>query len=66
MSMGKIPVLFVFFNRPETTGRSFESIRKYKPARLYLASDGPRRDRDGESAVVENLRKEILSRIDWD
>ena len=66
MSMGKIPVLFVFFNRPETTGRSFESIRKYKPARLYLASDGPRRDRDGESAVVENLRKEILSRIDWE
>lgn len=64
--MEKVPVLFCFFNRPSIALLSFESIRKYKPTKLYLASDGPRPNKEGESVVVENLRQEILSRIDWD
>ena len=36
------PVLFLIFNRPDTTERVFEEIRKAQPPRLYIAADGPR------------------------
>jgi hypothetical protein len=36
------PVLFLVFNRPDTTQQVFEVIRKKKPAKLYVAADGPR------------------------
>ena len=38
----KTPVLFLIFNRPETTYQVFSSIKKAKPSRLYVAADGPR------------------------
>lgn len=60
-----IPVLFLIFNRPDTTLRVFEAIRTARPPRLYIASDGPRAHRDGEGDVVRALRSEILARIDW-
>ena len=65
-AMDKVPVLFVFFNREATAIRSFEKIRKYQPARLYLASDGPRVGKQGESDIVLGLREKILSMVDWD
>jgi hypothetical protein len=43
----------------------FEVIRKIKPRRLYLASDGPRSDRHDEWEKVDHVRK-IISKIDWD
>jgi hypothetical protein len=64
--MRKVPVLFVFFNRPDTALQSFASIRRYRPDRLYLASDGPRQHVEGESAVVKGLRDKILSMVDWE
>ena len=36
------PVLFLVFNRLDTTKQVFEEIRKAKPHRLYICSDGPR------------------------
>lgn len=59
-------VLFLIFNRPETTKRVFEEVRKAKPPRLYIASDGPRSEKSSETEIVEKLRKTILSAIDWD
>lgn len=56
----------MIFNRPDETGRTFEVIRAAKPRKLYLSSDGPRDSRPGEATVVENLRKDLVSRIDWD
>ena len=38
------PVLFLIFNRPETTQQVFPAIRKAKPPRLYVAADEPRSD----------------------
>ena len=37
----KTTVLFMVFNRPDTTKQVFEAIRKAKPSRLYVAADGP-------------------------
>lgn len=60
-----VPVVFNFFNRIDTALSVFESIRKAKPQKLYLVSDGPRRNREGEQNKVEQIRSEIESRIDW-
>lgn len=66
MKTSKIPpVLFIIFNRRDTALKSFDAIRHAKPSKLYIASDGPRVDRDGESAIVEATRNTILSAVDW-
>lgn len=59
-------VLFLVFNRLDTTKEVFAQIRQAKPPRIYLASDGARKDKDGELEVVENIRDYILKNIDWD
>lgn len=58
------PVLFLIFNRPDTTSKVFEEIRKVKPKRLYVAADGPRHHIEGESVRVEKVR-EIAMKVDW-
>ena len=61
-----IPILFLIFNRLDTTKQVFEIIRKAAPQNLYIASDGPRNDREGESKRVESVREYVLKSIDWD
>jgi hypothetical protein len=61
----KAPVLFLIFNRPDTTMRVFEAIRNARPPRLYVASDGPRDSRPTERAVVTALRDQVLAAVDW-
>ncbi len=38
-------VLFLVFNRLDTTKQVFDAIRKAKPPRLYVAADGARETR---------------------
>lgn len=59
------PILFITFNRPEETFRVLERISKVKPAKLYIASDGARKNVDNEAIIVSDLRNFILSKIDW-
>jgi len=59
------PVLFLVFNRLETTKQVFEMIRKVAPQKLYLASDGPRDNRVGEKEKVEEVRNYVLKSMDW-
>ena len=60
------PVLFLVFNRFDTTKQVFESIKKAKPPRLYVAADGARENNNGEDEIVESVRKYILENINWD
>lgn len=57
-------VLFLVFNRPDTTKQVFEAIRLARPPRLYIAADGARQGRDGEAELVEQVRR-IASTVDW-
>jgi len=57
-------VLFLVFNRPDTTAKVFEEIRNAKPPRLYVAADGPRRGKEGEAERVEQVRR-IATAVDW-
>jgi hypothetical protein len=58
------PVLFLVFNRPDTTAKVFEAIRQAKPPRLYVAADGRREGREGEAERVAKVR-EIATDVDW-
>jgi hypothetical protein len=57
-------VLFLIFNRPDTTSRVFEEIRKARPPRLYIAGDGPRSAVLGDEEAVKQAR-EIVAKVDW-
>lgn len=59
-----IPVLLVFFTRRDITLKTFQCIKKVKPAKLYLASDGGRNE--NEWKTVRELRELILQQVDWD
>lgn len=61
--MYQTPILFIVFNRPDTTKRVFESIRKARPAKLYVAADGPRENKQ-EIERCDETRK-IIGLIDW-
>jgi len=59
------PILFLVFNRYETTFQVFETIKKERPKKLYIAADGPRNN------VKDDLNKclkvrEIFEMVDWD
>ncbi|HEY9206276.1 MAG TPA: hypothetical protein VIO58_10190 [Candidatus Methanoperedens sp.] len=59
------PVLFLIFNRPETTQRVFEEIRKVKPAKLFVSADGPRENKIGEAEKCRAAR-DIIRQVDWE
>jgi len=57
----KTPILFLIYNRPETTLKVFEKIREVRPSRLYIAADG---HKPGEEKKCIEAR-EIVENIDW-
>ena len=59
------PVLLIAFNRPDTTQKVFDAIKKAKPKKLYFAVDAPRA---GNLEDKENVLmvKEIINQVDWD
>jgi hypothetical protein len=58
------PILFLVFNRPQTTQIVFDEIKKIKPAKLFIAADGPRDFVPHEIAKCNEVKK-IVSSIDW-
>ncbi len=62
----KSAVLFLIFNRPETTEKVFQQIKLVKPGKLYIAADGPRSNISGEDAICKETKELILKNIDWD
>jgi hypothetical protein len=64
MPQFKTPILFLIFNRPDTTAKVFEAIRKIRPKYLYVAADGPRTGREGEKEKCEMTRA-LVQQVDW-
>lgn len=58
-------VLFLVFNRPDTTWQVFEAIRQAKPPRLYVAADGPKENQKDETKLCDQVRK-IATEVDWE
>lgn len=59
------PILFLVFNRLDTTKQVFAKIRNVQPSQLFIAADGPRPQKEGENEKTELVRKFILENIDW-
>lgn len=60
----KSAVLFMIFKRVDTTKRVFERIREVQPPRLYIAADGPRKDRPDEVQKCADTRR-VVENVDW-
>lgn len=60
-----VPVVFIIFNRPDTTRRVFDAIRRFRPDRLLVIADGPRAGRAGEAERCAATRKIIAEGVDW-
>jgi hypothetical protein len=59
------PVAFIIFNRPETTEKVFQAIRKAEPPKLLVIADGPREDHPEDiDKCAETLA--IIDQVDWD
>lgn len=60
----KTPILFIIFNRPDTTQQVFNAIRQAQPEQLFVAGDGPREHIYGEGEKCQRTR-EIVNQVDW-
>jgi hypothetical protein len=59
-----VPVLLITFNRPDTTQQVFEKIREARPAKLFVAVDGPRENNPTDNEKIKKVR-EIVQKVDW-
>ena len=57
-------VLLIIFNRPDTTQKVFDAIRRAQPARLYIAADAARRGNSTDE-VKCNATRAVTETIDW-
>ncbi len=58
------PILLLGFNRPDFMANQIASIKPLRPRRLYVAVDGPRANRSGESEYCCKVR-ECVKLVDW-
>ncbi|CAM3526955.1 hypothetical protein [Marinicrinis lubricantis] len=58
------PVVFIIFNRPDTTALVFEEIKRVKPKELFIIADGPRENNTGDRTLCRKVRT-IVDDIDW-
>jgi len=58
------PIVFIAFNRPRHTAKTFEVVRAHQPKMLLIISDGPRENHPTDAQNCAAVRK-ILEGIDW-
>lgn len=58
------PVLFLIFKRPDVTEKVFNQIKIIKPAKFFIAADGPRNEE--EKQLCDETRALVLDNINWE
>jgi hypothetical protein len=61
--MYEIPIIYIFYKRPDLVKKTFIPIAKVKPKVLYLCQDGPKNE--VENKKVLEARKIVLGMINW-
>jgi hypothetical protein len=64
MTQFNTPILFLVFNRPDTTQKVFDVIREIRPKQLFIAADGPRKNKPDDIQKCKETRT-IINQIDW-
>ena len=59
------PVLFITFNRIQSTRQVFARIKQVKPKHLFIAADGPRASNKDDLEKCEQVRQYVTQEIDW-
>lgn len=59
-----VPVLLSIYKRSDTLEKVFNVIKTARPSKLYIISDGPKKDYPSDIKKIENCRK-IVENIDW-
>lgn len=60
-----VPVFLMIFVRPDELRLSFEAIKKARPSKLFIVSDGPRTSHPNDKNL-NDICKQIVSDIDWE
>lgn len=64
-SLIDLPVLMIFFTRPNTLEKVFEKVKEARPSKLFLACDGAREGNLRDIDAIEKCKK-IVENIDWE
>jgi hypothetical protein len=59
-----VNILYLIFNRPHLQKESFERIRSVRPAKLFIAADGPRVNKETDHEKCSQARQ-MVDQIDW-
>jgi hypothetical protein len=65
MTQFSTPILFLIFNRPDTAQKVFDVIREVQPKYLFIAADGPRKNKPNDIQRCKETRT-IVNQIDWE
>ena len=65
LTQNKAAVALFIFNRPENVIEIMNAIRAYKPEKLLIVADGPRREKHLEEQLCIRAR-ELALNVDWD
>ncbi len=60
------PILFCVFNRLDYTKQVFAKIRKAQPKQLFVAADGPQKNKENDAVLCQETRDWIVANVDWD
>jgi len=60
-----IPVLVIFWNRPNLLSQLFDVLQQVQPTNLYLACDGPIENDILNRSLVEECRELVDHRLTW-
>lgn len=60
------PVAIIVFARMDCAEQLLDTLRRAKPEKLYVISDAPRPDKEGEDIKVAAVRKYVETHIDWE
>lgn len=56
------PILLIIYNRPDYTKCLIDVLKEIKPTTLFIASDGPKNEKD---KILTDETKKIIEQIDW-
>jgi hypothetical protein len=66
MKSYEVPLLILTFNRPSLVELQLLRLKKIKPRKIYIASDGPRSGRVDDQEKINRCRDSIERIIDWE
>ena len=59
-----VPVVFIFYNRPEVMTRTWAAIERWQPVELFLIADGPQEKKKRDRHICK-VARQIVADVNW-